>query len=79
MSRIKKATEQEWRTIANEARELRDRIGKLSIQACPYLPVKLTDDLMRAQQVIDLFRARAEDEMFKRGGIKDTDIWYPGK
>ena len=47
MSRIKLATEQEWRAIADEARELRNRIGRLSIKACPYLPVKYTDDLIK--------------------------------
>lgn len=76
MSRIKLATEQEWRAIADEARELRNRIGRLSIKACPYLPVKYTDDLIKAQQMIDRFRVRGEDEMFDRG-IRDSSIWHP--
>jgi len=72
------ATETEWREMAAEAEELRDRMGKLIIKSSKFVPVSVTAKLHGSQNYLDEWRSIAEDEMFKRGGPKDIKIFYPG-
>lgn len=41
------------------------------------LPVKQMDYYFNIINKIDKFRAKAEDEMFRRGGPQDIKVWYP--
>lgn len=79
MSKKEIATVAEWREMAAEARELRDRLGQLILKSSKYVPTTVTAKLHRSQDALDAWRSSAEDEMFHRGGPKDTRIFYPGK
>lgn len=70
------ATEAEWREMAAEARELRDRIGKLIVKSTVFVPQNVTTNLVRSQNSLDQWRSEAEDEMMKRCGPKDLNIFY---
>ena len=42
------------------------------------LPKKVRNYLEKAIDYMEDFRNHVEDEMYKRGGPKDTTIWCPG-
>lgn len=76
MSRKEIATEAEWREMAAEAKELRDRLGKLIMMSAKFMPKSTGAHLHRSQNSLDQWRSCAESEMFKRGGPKDISIFY---
>jgi len=76
MARLEIATEAEWREMANEAKELRDRLGTLVIKSSKFMPKTVAGNLMKAQKYIDQWRSQAEEEMFTRGGPQDINVFY---
>jgi len=75
--RIRQATEVEWRAIGEQAKIVRREMFKLLRMAVPFMSVRVTDRLSgRVIMHLDRFRAEAENEMFRRGGPKDTSVFY---
>ena len=77
MSKIKQGTEDEWRAFGRAVKGLRDQFQSVGIENQGLLPTKLMDYYFNIINKIDKFRAKAEDEMFRRGGPQDIKVWYP--
>lgn len=78
MSRIRRGTEEEWRTFAREVFEIRYKLMDVFMKYQELLPRKVSDKCFRIVDVVDNIRSDLETEMFNRGGPKDTKVWYPG-
>jgi len=71
--------EEQWKRCGKDINDIRDRLFKVRRNMeQKLLPKKEMDYLEKAIDYIEKFRNHAEEEMFKRGGPKDTTIWYPG-
>jgi hypothetical protein len=68
-----------WKNYGIEVKDVRNRLAR-TIDNPDYqklLPRKKKEYLVKAFKYIEKFRNEAENEMFKRTGIKDITIWYP--
>ncbi len=77
---IKQATGAEWRSIGEQTKLVRREVLKLVSMVSPFVSSRVAG--LVAKNVIlqlDKFRSEAEDEMFQRGGPKDTSIFYGEK
>jgi len=77
MRKIKQGTEDEWRAFGRAVKDLRDQFCSVGMERQELLPAKLIDYYFNIINKIDKFRAKAEDEMFRRGGPQDIKVWYP--
>lgn len=77
MRKIKQGTEEEWQAFGRAVKDLRDQFCSVGMEYQGLLPAKLIDYYFNIINKIDKFRAKAEDEMFRRGGPQDIKVWYP--
>lgn len=77
MSRIKKATEAEWRAMGEQVKHCRRELFKLMSMVNPYVPKKISSRLSHyVIKHFDRFRSEIEEEMFRRGGPGDIYVFY---
>lgn len=76
---IRRGNEEEWRAYGREFKRLRDQLQELLIKHQGLLPAKVMDIHFKIVRDMDRFRSMAEDEMMKRGGPLDRNVWYPTK
>ena len=71
---------EQWRNYGREVKDIRDHLLKITVHPVyqKLLPKKEREYLVKAFNLIDKFRNKADYEMSKRTDIKDTRIWYPG-
>jgi hypothetical protein len=76
---LKIATEKEWRDIAMQTLLVEKETLRLARMTRGIVPVKTIDQIIKVHYSLLSVKSRLETEMYKRGGPKDSHIFYPGK
>ncbi len=79
MTKIEKMTESEWRDVASQVIKCQEEWSHLLDKINGKVSVKTLDRWKKVEVQISSYKSHLEDEMFKRGGLKDIQIFYPGQ
>jgi hypothetical protein len=75
--RISPISEEEWRAVGKQICACRNANLDLRRMISGHVPAKTIDKAIKIEREIDLLRSNLEDEMFARGGPRDTRVFYP--
>jgi len=73
---MKTASKAQWHQLGQYSQRVQRELVRLEDMARQALPKKACDSLRRALEHLEKFRCTAEDEMFRRGGPRDTKVFY---
>ena len=73
---MKKATNEEWKMIGDQAKKCRDELHKLLIMCNSKLPIKTTNSIRYSLKYLNRFRNEAENRMFQTSDNKKLNVFY---